>query len=158
MKLRSRDVTTGKNRQSLKNWIANSNYKVIDLEEQDYIGKGDLFPLVPKDRSPLRRLFEKSSLFRLSRFWRKSPEIDPLPEHVIRGIHFYSDKRIDLFVNLTITLAGLVMLIVPIWILAYTHPKTAKLAIITVFVLFFLFLVSCFTNAKQYESLGATAA
>ena len=52
------------------------------------------------------------------------------PTYPGKHIHFYSDKRIDLFVNLTITLVGLVMvmLIVPIWVLSYTHHKAVKLA------------------------------
>lgn len=55
-----------------------------------------------------------------------------------KHIHFYSDKRIDLFVNLAITLVGLVMLIVPIWVLPYTHHKAVKLACHCVYLLLFI--------------------
>lgn len=119
--------------------------------------KGDLFSLVPEDRSPLRRFFEQSSRFRLLGFWERKPP-SHLPIHDQGYVYYSSDKRIDQFVTVTILSAGLCMLIAPIWILAFVHKVAAKLAIITVFILIFLAMVSFATNAKPYESLAATAA
>lgn len=81
-----------------------------------------------------------------------------LPTHCHETIQLYSDERIDIFVTFTSVVIGLAMLIAPIWILAYTAPVAAKLAIITAFILLFLALVSFGTNAKPFESLAATAA
>lgn len=50
---------------------------------------------------------------------------------------YIQTKKIDKFIIFTTVLIGLVMLIASIWILAYTHPVAAKLAIITAFILFF---------------------
>lgn len=145
---------------SLRNWFYNHE-GAIYAKEQSYIDKDDLFPLIPKERSPLRRLFETSSRFRLSHFWKREKlagTISDLPVHCHENIQLYSDKKIDDFVTFTTVFTGLVMLIAPIWILAYTHPVAAKLAIITAFILFFLALVSFGTNSKPFESLAATAA
>jgi hypothetical protein len=116
----------------------------------------DLFTLIPKDRSPLRCLFECSSPFRFFQLWQKNPTVSDLPVY-IQHVHYSSDKRIDHFVMLTTVVIGLVMLIAPIWILAFTDPIVLKLTMITIFILL-LSLVSLGTNAKPYESLAATAA
>lgn len=57
-----------------------------------------------------------------------------------------------------ITSGGIVMLIVPLWILAFVHEQTRRLGIITAFVMAFLMLMSFATLAKPFESLAATAA
>ncbi|GES60593.1 hypothetical protein ATETN484_0005005200 [Aspergillus terreus] len=142
---------------SLKNWFYNHDGAIMP-EERTYIDKNDLFALVPKDRSPLRRFFERSSHFRLFKLWRQKPQSSDLPLHIRQHIHYSSDSRIDQFVTLTIVATGLVMLIAPIWILAFTRPVVLKLAVITIFILLFLALVALGTNAKPYESLAATAA
>ncbi|KAL3450473.1 hypothetical protein BJX65DRAFT_305313 [Aspergillus insuetus] len=126
-------------------------------EERKYIDKDDLFTLIPKDRSPLRRLFKRSSRFRFFRLWQKKPTVSDLPLYILH-VHYSSDKRIDHFVMFTTVVIGLAMLIAPIWILAFTEPIVLKLTIITIFILLFLSLVSLGTNAKPYESLAAKAA
>ncbi|KAI9375143.1 hypothetical protein BJX61DRAFT_540049 [Aspergillus egyptiacus] len=127
-------------------------------EERKYIEKEDLFALVPKDRSPLRRLFERSSRFRLFRLWRKQNTVSDLPFHVQQHIHYASGKRIDQFVTLTTIATGLAMIIAPIWILVYTAPVALKLSVITIFILLFLALVSFGTNTRPSEALAAMAA
>lgn len=112
---------------------------------------------MPKDRSPLRRFFERSSHFRLLRLWQRKPPPD-LPLHDRDHIHYSSDKRIEQFVTVTIISAGLCMLVAPLWILAFVHNIVAKLAVITIFTLVFLAMVSFATNAKPFEALAATAA
>lgn len=97
----------------------------------------------------------------MSHLWKREKSAattSDLPIHCHENIQLYSDKKIDEFITFTTVLIGLVMLIAPIWILAYTHPVAAKLAIITAFILLFLALVSFGTNAKPFESLAATAA
>jgi len=94
----------------------------------------------------------------MSRFWKRNSATSDLPTHCHENIQLYSDERIDIFVTFTSVIIGLAMLIAPIWILAYTDPVAAKLAIITAFILLFLALVSFGTSAKTFESLAATAA
>ncbi|KAL2012825.1 hypothetical protein VTN00DRAFT_350 [Thermoascus crustaceus] len=156
IQLKTRASATAKDIRSLRNWLHNNDGAIM-AEERRYIDKEeDLFSLVPKDRSPLRRFFERSS-FRLLSFWERKPPSN-LPIHDQDHIYYSSDKRIDQFVTFTIISAGLCMLIAPISILAFVHKVAAKLAIITVFILIFLAMVSFATNAKPYESLAATAA
>lgn len=142
---------------SLKNWFYNHEGAIVAVE-RNYIDKDDLFPLLPKERSPLRQLFETSKRFRMSRFWKRKSTLSDLPTHCHENIQLYSDERIDIFVTFTSVVIGLTMLIAPIWILAYAEPLAVKLAIITAFIILFLVLVSSGTNAKTFESLAATAA
>ncbi|KAE8153234.1 hypothetical protein BDV25DRAFT_137140 [Aspergillus avenaceus] len=129
--LRSRATATERDITSLKNWHYNHE-GAIKNEEAKYIDGGDLL-------------------------WQKHPPSE-LPLHVQQHVHYSSDRRIDQFVTLTIITVGLLMLISPIWILAFIHPVITKLTVITLFILLFLILVSLGTNSKPYESLAATAA
>jgi hypothetical protein len=108
--------------------------------------------MVPKNKTPLRCLLERSSHFRLARLWRKAPKIAG------ENIHYASDQRIEFFVNVIMTFMGLIMLILPLWVLAFVDRTTYRLAIITTFLALFLCMVSFATVAKPFESLGATAA
>lgn len=143
--------------ESLKIWHSNNDGAIMP-EERNYIHRDDLFSLIPKNRSPLRRLFERSSRFRLSRLWQNTLPPSDLPAHVQQYIHLSSDKRIDRFVACTTIVVGLVMLIAPIWILAFAYQVVVKLAIITLFILLFMALASFGMNARPYEALAATAA
>lgn len=86
------------------------------------------------------------------RLWKTPPPIED------SNIHYTSDQRIDMFVNLIIALVGLVMLIVPLWVLAFVTWVVHRLAIITSFVVVFLCFVSFTTVARPFETLGAAAA
>lgn len=60
--------------------------------------------------------------------------------------------------SFAITSVGILMLVVPLWILAFVHEQTRRLGVITAFVMAFLALISFATLAKPFESLAATAA
>lgn len=109
--------------------------------------------MVPKTKSPLRRLFEHWKGFRLFRFWREDAEAQAHSENTI----YTSDKRIDLFVGLITTIIGLAMLVIPLWILAFVNGLVGRLAIITAFLVIFLCFVAALTIARPFEALGATA-
>lgn len=118
----------------------------------------DLIQLVPKSSTPLRRLLEKSSRFRLSSLWRtKDP---PLPQHSVHPeeIHYSSDTKIDNSIGITITILGMLMLIVPLWVLNETSGARTRLAVITTFIVIFLGLIAFTTVARPFESLAAAAA
>jgi len=150
--LRKRPPVTKKDRTSLKNWFANNPTAILPKETEFVTHLRDLFAMVPKAKTPLRRALERSSRFRLFRLWKTPPPIEDC------NIHYTSDQRIDLFVNTIIALVGLVMLIVPLWVLAFVTWVVHRLAIITSFVVVFLCFVSFTTVARPFETLGAAAA
>ena len=75
-----------------------------------------------------------------------------------KNVHYTSDQRIDVFVNTIIVMVGLIMFIVPLWVLAFVTWVVHRLAIITSFVVVFLCFVSFTTVARPFETLGAAAA
>lgn len=150
--LRNRPRVASKDIDSVSNWFYNHKNAIHPAETAYINEQRDLFSMVPKNKTPLRRLLETSSHFRLARLWRKSPKIQD------ENIHYASDQRIEIFVNVVITFMGMIMLILPLWVLAFVNRTTYRLAIITTFLALFLCLVSFATVAKPFESLGATAA
>lgn len=144
--------------QSLRTWHSNHSNCAISEEEQSYLHyPKDLFSLVPKEKSPLRRFLERSRNFRSYRLWRSknAPELPLHDEHVI----YVSDKKIERFVTAVIVMLGMIMLIAPMWILQALDGRTLpKLGTITAFIVTFLMLVSYATLAKPFETLAATAA
>ena len=150
--LRSRPRVPSKDATSISNWFYNHRNAIL-AEETDYVNHSkDLFAMVPKSKTPLRKFLERSSHFRLLRLWRKKSVVED------ENIHYISDQRINLFVALVITILGLAMLIVPLWILAFVSDSVYRLAVITVFVVVFLCFVSFTTVARPFETLGAAAA
>jgi hypothetical protein len=150
--LRSRSRVPKKDVISISNWFHNHRNAIL-REETEYINEpNDLFAVVPKAKTPLRQLLERSSHFRLWRLWRKAPISE------MENVHYGSDQRIDLFVALMSTVVGLMMLIGPLWILAFVTQTVKRLGIITAFLVIFLCFVSFTTVARPFESLGATAA
>ena len=137
---------------SVSNWFQNNKNAILEDETQYITYERDLFAMVPKNKTPLRQLLEKSSGFRLFLLWRKRRN------HEDETIHYISDQRIDFFVSLVITVLGLMMLIAPLWLLAFITDKVHRLEIITSFLMAFLCLISFATIARPFESLGATAA
>ncbi|TVY82180.1 hypothetical protein LSUE1_G002455 [Lachnellula suecica] len=81
-----------------------------------------------------------------------------LPSYDQDLIFSISDKRIDRFITFLILGVGTAMLITPIWILEVMVNPTRKLAVITVFIVAFLAMLSSVTVAKPFETLAATAA
>lgn len=150
--LRKRPRVADKDRNNLVNWFYNHG-NAIATEESEYIQHSDdLFAIVPKLKTPLRRFMEKSRHFRLFRLWMKETPVED------ENVHYTSDERIDSFVNLIIALVGLVMLIVPLWWLAFVTWVVHRLAIIISFVMVFLCFVSFTTVARPFETFGAAAA
>lgn len=150
-KIRRRPPVHDRNRTSLSNWFSNNDQAIL-AEETDYVKYSeDLFAVVSKSKTPLRLLLERSSHFRLFRLWLKPSQGD-------QNVYYTSDQRIDTFVDIIIALIGLIMLIVPLWVLAFVTPVVHRLAIITSFVVVFLCFVSFTTIARPFETLGAAAA
>jgi hypothetical protein len=150
--LRKRPPVPSKDRRSLANWFSNHKNAIAAAETEYVQHAEDLFAIVPKSKTPLRRFMERSQHFRLFRGWMKPSLVED------ENVHYTSDQRIDMFVNSVIALIGLIMLIVPLWWLAFVTPVRHRLAIITSFVVVFLCFVSFTTVARPFETLGAAAA
>jgi hypothetical protein len=150
--LRNRPKAQEKDAQSVANWL-NNHPGAIHPDETQYLDEhSDLFAMAPKEKVPLRSLLEKSERFRRWSFWRKAPRLHDI------NVIYTSDFKIDFFVGLINTILGLAMLIAPLWILAFVQEKVHRLAVITVFLVCFLSLVTFSTVVRPFESLGATAA
>ena len=126
-------------------------------EETEYIKHpSDLFSLVPRVKSPLRLLLERSSRFRLLKLWQQKTVDHSASED--KDIHYFSDEKIDHFVATMIMGLGLIMLIAPLWILAFLEGLVPRLGVISAFIVLFTALLSVTTVAKPFESLAAAAA
>jgi hypothetical protein len=144
--------------ESLMNWHYNHNDCAIAEEEQKYLTQvHDLLSLVPRVKTPLRRLLDRWKKFRVHPFWRdeKSPE---LPVYDQGLVTYFSDKKVDRFITIVIVGIGTVMLIAPMWILQALTALIPKLRTITAFIVLFLGMISYATVAKPFETLAATAA
>ena len=151
--LHKRPSVPKKDRVSLANGFSN-NPNAILPEETEFINHSrDLFAMVPKATTPLRCALARSPRFRLFRLWKPPPP--PIED---KNIHYTSDQRIDMFVNRIIAMVGLIMLIVPLWVLAFVTWVVHRLAIITSFVVVFLCFVSFTIVARPLERLGSAAA
>ncbi|CZR67627.1 uncharacterized protein PAC_17526 [Phialocephala subalpina] len=144
--------------QSLQIWHWNHQNRAIDPSEASYLSHPlDLFSVVPKEKTPLRRLLERWKTFRIHWLWKeeKAPE---LPLYDKENVNYISDKKIDTFITVLIIVVGMAMLIAPMWVLEYLSKPVAKLGTITAFVVVFLGCVSYASVAKPFEVLAATAA
>jgi hypothetical protein len=156
--LKARPPVPGKDSKSIGNWLEN-HMNAIQAEEAAYINHtSDLFSVVPKPKSPLRNLFEKSLHFRIFRPWRVKRDDIENYSYDMKHELYISDERVDAFISIIIACTGLVMLIAPLWILEFTKSSIASLAWITGFIVLFLCMVTYATVAKPFETLGATAA
>ena len=97
-------------------------------------------------------LLEHSSRFRLLKLWQQKTIDED------KDVHYFSDEKIDHFVATVIMGLGLIMLIAPLWILAFLEGLVPRLGVISAFIVLFTALLSVTTVAKPFESLAAAAA
>ena len=158
--MRSRPLVPDRNISSVCNWLKRHD-QVISEDEVKYLThRHDLMPLVPKLKSSLRHLLERSEGFRLSKFWKRahSDVFDGLDNECGHDVHYSSDEKIDGFIAGIIMTLGVIMLISPLWVLEFIREPTIRLTIISTFIVLFLALLSFTTVAKPFESLAAGAA
>ncbi|KAI0856936.1 hypothetical protein F4860DRAFT_491311 [Xylaria cubensis] len=147
----SRDV------RSLRTWHANHQNMAIDEEEHRYLEQHqDLIRLRSNHKTPLRNWIDNSLALRTLRIWKKQSRA--IPKYEANNISYYSNTTIDAFASGMIIFIGASLLITPIWILQAIEDLQIKLAVITTFVLVFLFVLSFAMASKPFEALGATAA
>lgn len=157
--LRTHPKVPERNKKSIQNWFYNSQNAILESEAAYISKEHDLIQLVPKPTTPLRRILEKSTAFRLSKFWAKKPP--DLPVHNTCGsttTYYSSDANIDAFIGIIITTAGTVMLIAPLWILEAMESPVYRLGVITCFIVLFLALVAFTMPTNPLGSSAAVAA
>jgi hypothetical protein len=139
-------------------WHRNTNHYAIEDEEKSYLTqKHDLFSLVPREKSPLRKLLDTSRLFRHLLIFKKR-HTPKMPLYNTSWVHYFSDKSMDRCVTVVIVSIGTLMLISPMWILQALGSRQQKLWVITLFLLSFVMMISYATVARPFEILAATAA
>ena len=139
---------------NLDTWFSNNT---ILAEETDYMRcRSDLFCLAPRMRSPLRSLLGHASRFRFLKLWQLKFFYRQGSED--ESVYYSADEKIDRFIATVIMGLGLIMLIAPLWILAFLEGLIPRLGVISAFIVLFLVLLSITTVAKPFESLAAAAA
>ncbi|KAF2968578.1 hypothetical protein GQX73_g4999 [Xylaria multiplex] len=142
---------------SLRNWHHNHDYAAILPEEWEYLEHDDdLFAVIQKDKTPLRRLIDNSRRLRTLSIWRQGSQ-DALNDDG-DWVSYYSDKRMNTFASAIIVSLGAILLLAPLWILYVLERSALKLAVITIFITTFLVILSFIMVAKPFEALGVTAA
>lgn len=154
--LKSHPPVPKKDIASLETWFYNNGSAILEAEKEYVKRSSDLFSVVPKSKSPLRVLLEHSRHFRLLKLWQQK-SVDNAT-HNDRNVHYISDAKIDRFIATFIMTLGLVMLVAPLWILAFLGGLVPRLGVISAFIVLFVALVSITTVAKPFETLAAAAA
>jgi uncharacterized membrane protein YwzB len=91
------------------------------------------------------------------RFFRREPD----GTESFHGPETYYLARldnIDKLVSGIIIVVGLLMLVIPLWILQFLSDDVVRLGVITAFMILFLVVVATISGAKPYKSLASTAA
>lgn len=114
--------------------------------------------LVVKTKTPFRRALERSTHFRTWGLWKKDHSELPNDRYSSELEYIASDERIDKVIATSIVVAGLAMLIAPIWILEYVDPVAIKLGVISAFLVIFVLLLGFATTARSFETVAAAAA
>ncbi|MCJ1350419.1 MAG: hypothetical protein MMC33_000400 [Icmadophila ericetorum] len=153
--LRERPKAGKKEIENIENWFWGNPGAILE-EESNYIKHSDdLMTIVPKEKSPLRRVLERNKSFQLLGLFNAALAdqtfFDP------KVIRYQSDARIEKFVTIIVIISGIVMLIAPLWILEFVSGRRVQLEVITGFVVVFLVLIASVTHAQPSESLAATA-
>ncbi|PKK44586.1 hypothetical protein CI102_10959 [Trichoderma harzianum] len=154
--LRSYKPAPSQNIKNIFRWHANHGNRAICENEQQYLHYDDLICVVQKEKPPLRRVIDRSRIFRSMSLWEKKRE--NVSAHDMKNVLYVSEQRLDLFVSLITTMIGLAILVTPLWILQSTTNLQSKLIVITVFIVVFLLVLSFGMVARPFEALGATAA
>lgn len=142
---------------NIKNWhrknegaIYKGELKYLDMDE-------DLMTIIPISKTPLRRAMEHIEWFKMTDYFRRHPN-QTTASYDVGTIFYHSDEKMQAFDSGLVVFLGIIMLLVPLWILDAMQSKKAILGVISVFVVGFMLLVQVVTLAKPYETLAAAAA
>ena len=80
---------------NIRVWHHNTNHYAIEGDEKSYLDqKHDLFSLVPREKTPLRKLLDTSRIFRRLSLSRKS-EAPELPLYNNGWVRYFLDEHMD---------------------------------------------------------------
>ena len=176
-KLKARPDATKRQVSNVKNWLGNNNTPINPREVSFIQKEGDLMPMVPRIKPPLRRFLDRFDIIGRIGCWRRREkqvmlwkDMSSRDKQMANSVqldqrHFRSEttiynmeERIDKFVTCVTIGLGLIMLIAPLWLLQYVDSDMGRLRIITCFLVGFTFLLSILVVARPFEVLAATAA
>lgn len=138
---------------NLRNWTTN-HPQAVDPSEQHFLAANterDLFPVVYKERSPLRLLLGEWRWLRLSfKPCNRAGQVKP------ESTHYTSETAMDWLAQAIFLFVSLAFLSGGLWTLHYVNKDTTRLAIITGFVAAFTSWTSLATGWRSFEVLAAT--
>ncbi|KAL9598672.1 MAG: hypothetical protein Q9219_004341 [cf. Caloplaca sp. 3 TL-2023] len=180
--IKARPSATQRQISYFRNWLANNNQPIRSAEVSFIEEEGDLMPVVPRVKSPLRRLIDRYDTLGRLACWRIKKTEVPLSVSSIRKLMplqldrrhysffenydtdttiYYDEKRIDTVMTCVTIGLGLSMLVGPLWLLQYVYIEQpdlkSRLQIITGFLFGFPILLSFVAVARPFEILAATA-
>lgn len=129
----------------------------IDSEELEFLNSPDLIPIVPDQRSPFRKFMNRSELLRLSKLFQTEIPDSLKPNPDDGTLILTDDAKLLMSEKVLSGLIGLVMLVLPMWVLSLVDGFYPEVGIVTAFVCTFCFIVWASTRARPYESLAAPA-
>ncbi|OJD38905.1 uncharacterized protein BKCO1_3000201 [Diplodia corticola] len=137
--------------------------QAITVHERGFLEQdrqNDLIATADRLKAPLRRILEKTPLFyRLEPFHSKDARVTEYSrKYQDQGVIYYDDDLVDKAITIIILLLGLIMLLVPAWLLKGIDSHTVRLALITGFIALFVGLLLLTTPTKPFETMIGTAA
>ncbi|KAK4494006.1 hypothetical protein PRZ48_015192 [Zasmidium cellare] len=153
--IKTRPTASNDQRNNMVNWFIN-HPNAIDDEEKHFLDpkrRGDLFPIVSKQKPPLAMWLEQIRLFRLP--FRLSQRADRVEAEETR---YHSATGVEVASSVVIVVVGLGLLFGPMWWLNYVSDDRYRLGIITGFVSLFATWLWMAAGPRAFEILAGTAA
>lgn len=149
-----------RNIRNLKAWFEDNTGAIID-NEADFIHHSEELVSLSKPKTRLRELFEDHVVYatrqKMRLFHRPLPARSQTSARDREATYTASREALATFGSASVFAAATVMLIVPLWVLQTVETIKVKLAVITVFMLLCLFLLSFAMLGRPLERLVATA-
>ncbi|OJJ64577.1 hypothetical protein ASPSYDRAFT_84579 [Aspergillus sydowii CBS 593.65] len=129
----------------------------INNEEVQFLTSPDLLPIVPDQRSPFRKFLARSKTFRQAKLWHRDipDSLVPVPDD--GSLLLTDDAKLFIFEKALSGLIGIVMLVLPMWVLAPVDGFYTEIATVTVFVCALTSIVWAATAVRPFESLAVPA-
>ncbi|KAL8745122.1 MAG: hypothetical protein Q9190_002705 [Brigantiaea leucoxantha] len=162
--LKARAGASSRQIKNINTWLTNNVEPIHEREVKFLEKEGDLIPLVPRAKPPLRRFLD---LFPPGWICCERKKLNQShfnhPDNFESNTTVYAiESRIDKIVTAITISLGLGMLIGPLWLLQHVsavQPNTRqRLIVITAFLIGFTIMMGIVTTARPFEVLAATAA
>ncbi|KAF9699563.1 hypothetical protein EKO04_002654 [Ascochyta lentis] len=158
-KIRARPAAEKRQVRNLQSWFLDAHEKdreVIDEKECEFVTHThDLISINSRERPPLGEWLEScQKLQKFKPFRAKHQDGKHVPS---AATQYYSNAKFERLTKSAIIGGGLVMLLAPVWWLAFVSDINVRLGIITGFLCLFISVMATATN-KPFETVAATAA